>query len=152
MPPRSMSLVLLLLHAAATLYMVGLIWFVQLVHYPLAAQVGDDAFATYQQAHMSRTSLAVGPPMLVEATTTGLLLVTRPPGVPAWALWTGAMLLVGIWASTALLQVPLHQGLLQGHDPARLRQLVHSNWLRTVTWTARGGLATALIMWAWNSR
>jgi hypothetical protein len=28
---------LLLAHAAATLFMVGVIWFVQLVHYPLFA-------------------------------------------------------------------------------------------------------------------
>lgn len=31
---------LLLVHAAATWAMVGLVWFVQVVHYPLFAQVG----------------------------------------------------------------------------------------------------------------
>jgi hypothetical protein len=30
----------MLLHLAATLYMVGVIWFVQVVHYPLFSKVG----------------------------------------------------------------------------------------------------------------
>ena len=32
--------VLLLVHAASTLFMAGVIWFVQVVHYPLMASVG----------------------------------------------------------------------------------------------------------------
>ena len=146
-----MSLSLLLLHAGATLYMVGLIWFVQLVHYPLAAKVGADAFVAYQESHMKRTSWAVGPAMLVEAATTALLIWRSPEGVPLWAPWVGAGLLAGIWVATATLQVPLHQALLRGHDAEVLGRLVQSNWLRTVSWTARGFLATALIAWAWNA-
>jgi hypothetical protein len=38
---------LLLVHGFATLYMTGLIWFVQLVHYPLFAQVGRHAHLSY---------------------------------------------------------------------------------------------------------
>ena len=34
-------MLLLLLHAGATFFMCGLIWFVQIVHYPLFAQVGS---------------------------------------------------------------------------------------------------------------
>ena len=32
---------LLILHAGATLYMAGVIWFVQIVHYPLFSRVGQ---------------------------------------------------------------------------------------------------------------
>ena len=43
MPPMpDADVLLLLLHAAATLFMTGLIWFVQVVHYPLFARVGED--------------------------------------------------------------------------------------------------------------
>lgn len=142
----------MLLHAGSTLYMVGLIWFVQLVHYPLAAQVGSEAFVAYQEAHMSRTSLAVGPPMLVELVTTAALLWSRPEGVPPWALWTGAVLLGVVWASTGLLQVPLHGELLQGYDAETVARLVRGNWLRTIAWSLRGGLAVALLAWAWGVR
>ena len=147
-----MTLPLMLLHAASTLYMVGLIWFVQLVHYPLAGQVGPEAFVAYQQAHMSRTSLAVGPPMLLEVLTTAALLWARPEGVPPWALWAGAFLLAVVWASTGLLQVPQHGELLQGYDAETVARLVRGNWLRTAAWTLRGVLAVGILGWAWEAR
>ena len=40
-----MSELMLLTNAFATLAMVGLIWFVQVVHYPLFAKVGNSCFA-----------------------------------------------------------------------------------------------------------
>lgn len=51
----------LLAHAAATLFMVGLIWFVQVVHYPLFAKVGPDVFVPYAASHGNLTGLVVGP-------------------------------------------------------------------------------------------
>lgn len=147
-----MSLALLLVHTAATAFMVGLIWFVQIVHYPLAGQVGAGGFAAYQQAHMARTAWVVGPPMLTELAATALLLVHRPPGIPAWAPWAGAALLVVVWGSTALLQVPLHGSLAAGLDPERVARLVGTNWIRTVGWSLRGMLALGCIAWAWEAR
>ena len=126
----------LLAHAASTLYLVGLIWMVQAVHYPLFAQVGEA---------QARISWVVGPPMLVELATAVWLVVRPPPGLPAWAPWLGLLLLALIWLSTAALQVPEHRRLEVGFDPAAVRRLVRSNWLRTALWTARGALALFLL-------
>ncbi|MEC7946303.1 MAG: hypothetical protein VX265_01975 [Myxococcota bacterium] len=147
-----MNLALLLVHAAATWTMVGLIWFVQVVHYPLAGKVGAGSFAAYQQAHMARTSWVVGPPMLIELGATALLLLHRPAGVPAWAPWVGAGLLAAVWGSTALLQVPLHGALTSGLDLDRVARLVGTNWIRTACWSLRGLLALGLLAWAWEAR
>lgn len=46
---------LLTTHLFATAAMVGLIWFVQVVHYPLFASVGADGFTDYETAHRRRT-------------------------------------------------------------------------------------------------
>ena len=56
-------MMLLLIHAGATLYMTGLIWFVQVVHYPLMARVGEDGFAEYEKHHQRLTTWVVAPPM-----------------------------------------------------------------------------------------
>ncbi|MEZ5965456.1 MAG: hypothetical protein R3F56_16605 [Planctomycetota bacterium] len=96
------------LHAVSTWFMVGLIWFVQVVHYPLFASVGEEAFATYEQRHTLWTGYVVMPPMLVEAGTTALLLVARPRN--PWVVG-GAVLLAVVWASTFFLQVPCHERL-----------------------------------------
>lgn len=125
--------------AAATLYMVGLIWFVQLVHYPLFGLVGGD-FVAYERAHVDRTGWVVIPPMLTEAATVVWGVVWALPGVVVWEAWLGAGVLAGVWGSTFALQVPRHGRLAQGFDAATHRGLVGTNWLRTVGWTARGAL------------
>ena len=60
----------LLAHVAATLFMVGVIWFVQVVHHPLFSRVGPEKFSLYSEAHSRLTTYVVGPPMLVEAVGT----------------------------------------------------------------------------------
>jgi hypothetical protein len=49
----------LLVHVAAAWAMVGLIWFVQLVHHPLFSAVGSSAFTGYEARHMRRTTWVV---------------------------------------------------------------------------------------------
>jgi hypothetical protein len=131
------------LHAAATLALVGLIWFVQVVHYPLFGRVGAEGFPQYATLHQRRTTWVVAPLMLIEAGT-GLWLVVDS-ALPAWQPWTGLALLVAIWASTACLQVPLHGRLAAGFDPRAHRALVRTNWLRTAAWTARGALVLLML-------
>lgn len=131
---------ILLAHLAATLFMVGVIWFVQVVHYPLFSRIGPEKFSLYSEAHSRLTTYVVGPPMLVEASTALLLVFQRPEGVPLAAALIGLALVVAVWLSTALLQVPRHTTLGSGFDRGAWSGLVLSNWVRTVAWSARGGL------------
>ncbi|MFM7749342.1 MAG: hypothetical protein ACKOTF_15395 [Opitutaceae bacterium] len=126
-------------HAAATLFMTGVIWFVQIVHYPLFGRVGVAEFPAYEREHARRTGWVVGPAMVVELLL-ALALAARG-GVLAWA---GLALLGVIWASTAFVQVPLHRRLERGADTAARRRLVRTNWIRTAAWTARAVIATVI--------
>jgi len=141
-----MSLVLLL-HAAATWYMVGLIWFVQVVHYPLFGGVGAEGFSAYSARHQRRTTWVVLPPMVVELVLAAWLVFARPGGVPGWAAWAGLALAVVIWLSTFAVQVPRHRDLSDGYDAAAHTALVATNWLRTAAWSARGVLAGLMLWW-----
>lgn len=142
-------MVLLLIHAGATLVMVGVIWFVQVVHYPLFELASERRFERFAAEHQRRTSLVVVPLMLTEAGTALALLVAPPLGLGRGPLWLGMLLLVVIWLSTGLLQVPLHRHLLGGREDAAIRRLVVGNWVRTAAWTARGALALAILAQAW---
>ena len=133
----------LLVHLAATLVMVGVIWFVQIVHYPLFSRVGSSGFAFYSDAHSRLTTYVVGPPMLIEAATALLLVFRRPEDIPLAAALVGLALVGVVWLSTALLQVPRHSTLGSGFDHAAWSSLVLTNWVRTVTWSARG----LLVLW-----
>ena len=99
----------LLVHLAATFVMVGIIWFVQIVHYPLFVRVGAGGFPAYSGAHSRLTGLVVGPPMLAEAATTVALVLVPPQGVSLWLAGIGLALLAVVWLWTALLQSPRHR-------------------------------------------
>lgn len=137
-----MMKMLLLVHVAATLCLVGLIWTIQVVHYPLMGQVGAEAFSRYHVLHSSAISWLVVPLMLVELGT-AIVWVVRPLSDTTWPAWLGLALIGVIWLSTAVLQVPQHNILAGGFDAAAHHFLVTSNWLRTVAWSLRG----VLVVW-----
>lgn len=136
---------LLYIHAAVTLFMTGLVWFVQVVHYPLMRFVGDPGFADYERHHTRRTGYVVGPIMTIEAGVATWLAVATPSGVPIAMAWTGFVLILIVWGSTALFQIPAHRALSSGFDTTAHRGLVRSNWIRVAAWTARSVVAFALL-------
>ena len=136
---------LLLIHAAATLAMWGVILIVQLVHYPLFRLVGARSYTEYQAEHMRRITWIVAPLMTTELVTAGLLGWTPPAAVPGWQVWTSLGLVLFIWGTTGLVQVPLHGRLTEGFDAGVHRRLVRTNWLRTGAWTLRAGLAVWML-------
>ena len=137
------TLVGLLAHVAATLAMTGLIWFVQIVHYPLFDRVGTERFRDYEHEHVRRTGRVVVPLMLLEAITAPLLIVAAPV-TAIWA-WGSIALLAIIWLVTATIQVPLHRRLGLGWDDNSGRRLVATNWIRTLAWTGRSALVFAVL-------
>ena len=140
---------LLLLQLACATAMTGLIWFVQVVHYPLFGSVAREGFASYEAEHARRTVWVVGPLMCVELAAALLFLLPRfrPPAVGAASALAGAALVLLIWASTALIQVPLHNRLAAGYDASAISSLVATNWIRTIAWTARSAL---LLVWTYR--
>jgi hypothetical protein len=140
-----LSSFLLLIHFASTLFMVGLIWFVQVIHYPLMAQVGRDVFPEYERRHVAATTWVVAPPMLIELGTGILLLWIRPPGTTLSGAIAGVGLLAIIWLSTILIQVPAHGRLTERFEDTLHRRLVRGNWIRTLAWSARGVIVGSLL-------
>ena len=149
-----MSDKLFLAQYASTLFMTGLIWFVQIVHYPLFATVHTHttalAFRSYEEEHASRTGWVVFPPMAVELLTAlaALLPQLRPAFISEAAAIGSAALVLLIWASTGLIQVPHHNRLSKDPSQAAIKQLVLWNWLRTALWTARTILLSVYLLHA----
>ncbi|MFM8892881.1 MAG: hypothetical protein ACKOTB_14930, partial [Planctomycetia bacterium] len=97
--PPSAALIVLV-HLVATAYMTGVIWFVQLVHYPLMAGWPHDQFAVWEARHRDLTGFVVIPGMLLEAGSVVLLLMFSPRRVSPWLIGAGAFLAIGLWTST----------------------------------------------------
>lgn len=133
-------------HLAATWFMVGLIWVIQVVHYPLFGSVGSGSLAHYERRHTTRMARLLAVPATLEVGLALWLVVARPAGVEIWAAWVAGSLLVVVWVLTLLVQVPLHRRLSAAADPSIVTRLVRSNWVRTGLWTTRGALAAVYLV------
>jgi hypothetical protein len=135
-----------LLHLAVTWYLVGLIWVIQRVAYPAMEYVDPqpERAVEAEKRHCDRIFWVVGPLMLLEGVLAGWLLIASIKS-GSWLIpGLGIFLLLLLWASTASIQMPLHNRLLRGPDPLSHRKLVQSNWIRTIAWTLRGILALVM--------
>lgn len=145
-----MEIATLIANTSATLVMVGVIWFVQHVHYPLLATFTARTAPQVAVEHQRRTGHVVGVPMAVEGVSSLALLVWRPDGVSAALPWIGAVLLAVALGSTVLLSVPLHARMAAGTDLGVGRRLVVTNWPRTLAWSARGAVCIVMVVQAFG--
>ncbi len=122
-------------HTGLAWYMVGLIWFVQVVHYPLMGHVPKEAFVAYEHRHTHLTSFVTAPIMILELGS-AIWLAWQMDQLP-WFWWGNLAAVLMLWASTFFIQVPLHNKLSANFDAQAVRRLVRTNWIRTVLWTGK---------------
>ncbi len=128
--------------------MTGVIWVIQLVHYPvfdaIERGVDDERWRQFGNRHRNSISYVVGPFMLAEGLT-GIWLVIAPPGDVGRVLPLVALALMAVaYGTTAFVSVPLHERLTQRFDGEAHVRLVQTNWIRTAAWTTRA-LVVAVI-------
>jgi hypothetical protein len=133
-------------HAASTVFLAGVIWTVQVVHYPLFARVDAAGFPAAMADHGRRISGVVVVPWALQGTTMVLLLARPPAGVPTVLLLSAAMLAALPVVVTLAASVPAHRALGSGFDPSIHARLLATNWLRTVAWTAHAVVAVAILL------
>ena len=138
--------IVLVAQAVASGMMAGIIWFVQVVHYPLFAAVTGPGATDYARVNQARTSLVVLPPMLVEAAAAAWIATWPPAGIGRGPAVVGLVMVGLVWLSTLAVQMPLHARLArEGHGAGAVATLVRSNWPRTLLWTARAILAAWML-------
>jgi hypothetical protein len=134
----------LVANLAGTSLMVGFIWTIQVLTYPMMKAVPAEGFVAYELMHRNRVTavlVVLAPTEIVAAAGVAAFV----DDVPAWLAVGSGALLFAIWLSTLLYYAPLHMRLSTGFDPVVHRRLVRTNWIRTAAWTLRGGAAIAMI-------
>lgn len=133
-----------------TAFNTGLIWTIQLVHYPGFLHLGKSSHHAYHDFHMKAITPLVGTSMLVELASSAALLFFASRINSSMLLWLSLILLGGIWLHTALVAVPLHGKLSTNFDLATAHQLVSTNWWRTLFWSLRAVILTYLVLKMWD--
>ena len=126
---------MLVIHLIATSIMVGVIWVIQLVHYPSFHFIESKQYTTFQRFHMSRISYVVVPAMLTELFTLIFLIIFMDQ-IDTLVTVSGLLLII-IWLMTAVFFSGVHQKLTSGYDKTVVNNLVKLNWGRTLLWTLR---------------
>jgi hypothetical protein len=145
-----MEAILFAMHLMSTTVMTGIIWFMQIGHYPMLRYVGRDAYTSYEQQHVKRVMVPAVLMLMLELLT-GLALLFVPfsqasrftSSAPFWLTFS---LLIPIWISTWLIQVPAHKSLEKKFDLQVHSWLVNSNWVRTIAWTLRSAILYSLFI------
>jgi hypothetical protein len=134
---------LLLTNVAATLFLTGVVWSLQMVQFPLMLSARGVDFTAYVRAQRTRNSILMALPMLVELIT-AIWLLTTP--IPSRHLTNAMVLLAIIWIATFGAIAPQHSRIMRGYDEHAIRVLIRSNWIRTVCWTGRAGLMSWIVV------
>tara|TARA_B100001778_G_C18414602_1_gene550494 strand:- start:281 stop:667 length:387 start_codon:yes stop_codon:yes gene_type:complete len=119
----------------ASSIMVGVIWVIQLVHYPSFNYIEKQRYSNFQSFHMTRISYVVIPVMLIELLTLVLLIYSMDQ-INIELVLSGIILLL-IWVITAIFFSGAHQKLTLGYDKSVVGNLIQMNWSRTLLWTFR---------------
>jgi hypothetical protein len=128
---------ILLISFLSTAFNTGLIWTIQLVHYPGFLKVGAASHQQYHAFHMKAISPLVGVSMITELISSVVLLlfINRLPS--NWMIWLSLAFLGAIFFHTAFAAVPIHGKLAAEFSIETAQKLVSTNWWRTFFWSAR---------------
>lgn len=123
--------------------LVGLIWTIQLVHYPSFAYVDPNEFTTFHQHHTTSITMIVLPLMIAEL---GLSAYLAYQYNFHWHYLLPLLVVLAIWGSTFFISVPIHNLLATLKDEVNIQKLVDTNWIRTVLWSLKSLLITYLYL------
>tara|TARA_B100001094_G_scaffold212218_1_gene206181 strand:- start:2008 stop:2424 length:417 start_codon:yes stop_codon:yes gene_type:complete len=125
---------LFFLNVISAFLLTGVIWTIQIVHYPSFHYIDKISFTNFHHFHERRISIIVMPLMLIELTTSTALYINNMSSI-VFAL--NLLIVVLIWCSTFFVQVPIHSILSQKKDKKLIEKLVNTNWIRTFLWSMR---------------
>jgi hypothetical protein len=142
---------ILLFHTILILYVLGEIWFVQIVVYPLFAKVGKEEYVTYHKFYTSKIPLPVIIPGFISFFLPIALIFLRPDSVPLWlALANVVCGMVGL-VVTVSLEIPRHNRLEQGGKQERvIQELIRYNWPRTLSITGSAVFTLTMLTLAFS--
>ena len=136
-----------LLTLATSWALFGLIWTIQLVHYPSFRYVPD--FTDFHSYHTGSISLIVAPLMVAELAVSAWM-AYRTNVAFSWLV--PLLLVLAIWAITFFRAIPLHESLARLRDDAVIESLIAINWPRTLLWTLKAVWVSALFVLTTHSR
>ena len=133
------------------LYVMGQIWYAQVVIYPLFAKVGTLEYIEYHGFYTRKIPLPVVGPGFASFLLPMTLIFLRPDTVPAWLAYANALCgLIGLIVTVAL-EIPRHGRLEKsGKNADVIRELILFNWPRTASVTGSAVFSVLMVLAAFR--
>ncbi|TVQ65864.1 MAG: hypothetical protein EA360_07965 [Balneolaceae bacterium] len=139
-----MEFTLYLVNLFSSVFLCGLIWTIQLVHYPIFQRLEKENFSEHLLFHGQRISIIVIPFMALELFTSGWLALFSEAN-PHLHIF-GFLIVLMIWTVTFTVLVPVHGRLLKGYNPELIQKLIRFNWIRTFLWSLKAMITLSLLI------
>ncbi len=134
------------IYILASFMMTGIIWLIQIVHYPSFSFVDEKKFSKFHEFHSRSITYIVFPFMCLELFISGYFSF-----ILYSFFWLAQFaIVVLLWLSTLCISVPIHNNLTNGTEKLReknIKSLVKTNWIRTFLWSVK----TLFIILHWRN-
>ena len=121
--------------------LVGIILITQFVNYPLFKKI-DQNFEIIHKEYTKKMGYIVAPIMVLEAITVSSMYIYYPKSN---VLILIICLTIIIWLSTFLIQVPIHKTISFKKDSKKIKRLISTNYIRTISWCSKLYLSMLLL-------
>tara|TARA_B110000438_G_scaffold194746_1_gene186380 strand:- start:1763 stop:2173 length:411 start_codon:yes stop_codon:yes gene_type:complete len=115
--------------------LVGIILITQFISYPLFLKVHFTDFKEYHTVYTKSIFYIVTPFMIIELFINIYNFYHFRTIQPLY--FSSSFILLFIWLSTILIQLPLHNNVSFHYDKLLIKQLIKSNWIRTGLWITK---------------
>jgi len=128
----------LIINLTAAAFLAGLMWFAQIVHYPLFTSIEKKSFIEYSILQLKRTNYLFYIPMLLEGAFSLLFIFDYPNVVSEFVPIICLAISTGAWLISFGKIAPLLDKLNdEGLDKEVVEELVKLNWVRTLCWSLK---------------
>ena len=122
-------------------FMFGVIITTQIVNYPLLLDFLKSDFNDLHNSYVNKISKIVIPSMLLE-----LLIALYLVYNGIYLSYINFGLLIIIYISTFLIQVPIHDNVKHSANMSLIKKLIFSNWIRTFCWFFKTVVSANIIL------
>jgi len=136
---------LLLVHAAMTLILCGVMWAVQLTMVPVLARDTEEHWPHHAQIYRRVFRVLFWPLLIVEGGSGIGVALLQPAGIPPWLHELNLSLLLCAWITVPVIRVVVGHGPVDRFHPEAFRKFARLNWIRVAVWTVRSGVVLAML-------
>lgn len=132
-----METIFLLFNLISTLLIAGILWFVQLVHYPLFNEMPAKNMVNYGYYHMQKISGIINLLFIIDFITIVFLLLLVNSDLSATLMLINISIFLFIVILTRITFLPIYQQISKNPNSILITKLINLNWIRTLVWSLK---------------